>query len=92
MIAQIRHVEDCFDGSTVYDYELLVPVDAQVLAALSACGDIETITGLPRTLYRIRNSNGLYIQGIMGSCRLRAVYPKETADAQRRLLETLLRR
>ncbi len=92
MIAEVRHIEDCFDGSTVYDYVLHLPVDEQVLSHLSTYGQVETITGLPRTLYRLRSSTGLYIQGIMGSCQFRAVYPKETAEMQRRQLEALLKR
>lgn len=51
-INDVRHVEDCFDGRSVYDIVLSEPTDPAFVEYLTGVGSVDYYPDFPKPLYR----------------------------------------
>lgn len=86
-----RHkVEDCFDGSSVFTYEMTEPWTADNVCILAKLGDFEYFGDFPRPLFRLRTSDGMFITGVAGAVTCRVILPRTNRDAVQLKLEEVL--
>ena len=80
-------VEDCFDGSAVFNYEMSEPWTAENVRCLALLGELEYFADFPRPLFRLRTRDGLFLNGVAGAVTCRVVLPRTNRDAAQRKLE-----
>jgi hypothetical protein len=86
-----RKVEDCFDGSAAFSFEVSEPWTAENVRCLAPLGEFEYFPGFPRPFFRLRTSDGLFVNGVVGAATCRVILPRTNRDAvQQRLLEVFL--
>jgi hypothetical protein len=70
-VVEIRHMEDCFDGSLIKEILLAENIFKEQIYALGEGGHIQYFPDFPRPFYKIRIS-GLYdLKGIEGNSTMR---------------------
>jgi hypothetical protein len=71
-----RKVEDCFDGSRVYEYRLAQStIDEAFIKSLAVLGQLEYFPRFPRPFFRVRSQNGLQLKGVQGEQTFRVILP-----------------
>lgn len=86
-----RHkVEDCFDGSSVFSYEISEDWTADNIRCLATLGDLEYFAEFPRPLFRLRTRDGLYVSGVTGAAVCRVVLPRTNREVVQHRLEEVL--
>jgi len=83
-------VEDCFDGSAVYVYELSGPWTEERARRLSRMGHFQYFGDFPRPLFKLRTDAGLFASGVVGCCDCRVVLPRTNRDTIQREWEEVL--
>ncbi len=83
-------VEDCFDGSAVYTYEVSEPWTSDNVRCLARLGTFEFFADFPRPLFRLRTDDGLFVNGVAGARDCRVVLPRTRRDAVQRQFEEVL--
>jgi hypothetical protein len=68
-------LEDCFDGSAVYQYEFADPWDVPRIQALARLGKLDYYADFPRPLFRVASASGLFIKGLAGTNHCRVIFP-----------------
>lgn len=87
-----KKIEDCFDGSAVYVYEVDEPWTKQTVLRFQPLGRFEYFADFPRPLFRLRSTRGLFVNGIEGSHTCRVILPKTNrSEIQQDLEEVLMR-
>jgi len=84
-------VEDCFDGSAVYVYELSDPWTEQRARRLASLGHFQYFADFPRPLFRLRTHAGLFVNGVLGACDCRVVLPRTSREQAEYELEERMR-
>ena len=78
-------VEECFDGSPVYEYEFDEGWTRSMIHLLESLGSLEYFGDFPRPLFRVKSNDGLLVKGVEGDPACRVIYPRKgSAAAQRR--------
>ncbi len=83
-------VEDCFDGSSVYTYELSAAWTEEHARRLSRMGHFQYYSDFPRPLFKLRTEAGLFASGVVGCCDCRVVLPRINRGVVQRALEEVL--
>ena len=83
-------VEDCFDGSAVYVYELSGLWTEERARRLSRMGHFQYFGDFPRPLFKLRTDAGLFASGVVGCCDCRVVLPRTNRDTIQREWEEVL--
>lgn len=83
-------VEDCFDGSRVYEYKAEIPVDVDLINALGKSGELQYFKDFPKPLFRIIMPSGTQIKGVKGETTFRVVYSKKGMKSDINRLENAL--
>ncbi|MBN1942469.1 MAG: hypothetical protein JW849_04155 [Phycisphaerae bacterium] len=73
---RIEKVEDCFDGSTVYEYILDGPWTRESIARLDALGTLEYFPEFSKPFFRLVGSLGYQVKGIEGENHCRVILPR----------------
>ncbi len=76
-IVSSQKIEDCFDGSVIYEYIFDVVWDYKKLLVFKHFGELEYYKDFPRPFFRILNSSGLNIKGVGGGNSCRVIFPKK---------------
>ncbi len=76
-IVQVKKVEDCFDGSSVYRYWFDTPWTRDAIMGLKALGDLEYFADFPRPFFRVCGHRGLHVKGVEGEDNCQAIFPKQ---------------
>lgn len=83
-------VEDCFDGSSVYVYQLSEPWTEQSARRLAGLGHFQYFADFPRPLFRLRTDSGLFVNGVAGARDCRVVLPRNNREQVQHQLEEVL--
>ncbi|HRU06717.1 MAG TPA: hypothetical protein P5137_13195 [Candidatus Brocadiia bacterium] len=83
-------VEDCFDGSSVYRFELDAPWTRDMILALQTLGAVDYHPDFPRPFFQAWTRQGLIAKGVEGSRECRVILPREGRDAARQTFEQWL--
>ena len=71
-----QKVEDCFDGSRVYQYRLAQgTIDEAFIRALAVDGKLEYFPRFPRPFFRVRSRHGLQLKGVQGEPTFQVILP-----------------
>jgi hypothetical protein len=92
-----RKIEDCFDGSRVYEYRLVQStIDEAFIKSLAALGQLEYFPQFPRPFFRVRSQDGLQLKGVQDEQTFQVILPsKEQQNRKERFeneLKILIRR
>lgn len=66
-----EELEDCFDGSVTYQFELDRAVDERLMFRLAQGGSIDYHPEFPRPYFRITQPHAWIVQGIIGNTSFR---------------------
>ena len=75
-IVEVRKLEDCFDGSTVYGYAFDEPWDLETIQGLSCLGKLDYFPDFPRPFFRLCGDRGFQVKGVEGELSCRVIYPR----------------
>jgi hypothetical protein len=75
-IVRIDKIEDCFDGSSVYQYFLDEPWTRETITRLDALGKLEYFPEFPRPFFRVFGQLGYQVKGIEGEKNCRVILPR----------------
>ena len=89
-IINVRKVEDCFDGSSVFSYESDVAWDERALDRLRRLGELEYFPHFPRPFFRLIGAGGMQVKGVLGDTTCRVILPRRDRDVIRDRLECAL--
>ncbi|MBN1346123.1 MAG: hypothetical protein JXQ73_25775 [Phycisphaerae bacterium] len=76
-ILEIKKVEDCFDGSSVYSYRFDVAWTRESIRRLDSLGELEYFPDFPRPFFRLLGSGGLQVKGVEGETSCRVIFPRK---------------
>lgn len=79
-IMEIKKIEDCFDGSSVYGYTFDEEWSREKIFRLGSLGMVEYFADFPRPFFRIRGENGLQIKGVDGETNCRIIFPQKRKE------------
>lgn len=80
-ITHCAKVEDCFDGSAIYQYRFDTGWTRSMIHLLEALGRLEYFGDFPRPLFRVTTRAGLMLKGVEGDPACRAIFPRDGRDA-----------
>ncbi len=90
-IVSSTKVEDCFDGSVVYEYEFDATWDEDAVKDLARFGELEYFSDFPRPLFRVRSAGGMFVKGVSGSNRCRVIFSRKGKEEQKAAFEEVFR-
>ncbi len=90
-ILEVKKVEDCFDGSTIYGYSFDEKWTRETIFQLKAMGELDYFPDFPRPFFRVRGKDGLQIKGVEGEDNCRAIYPQKQKEVRKQEFENLFR-
>ena len=78
-VIEVRHVEDCFDGSLIKELLLSSEVSKELIFALGKNGDVQYFAHFARPFFKIRVSGIYDVKGIKGNktMRIHLKHPKQ---------------
>ncbi|MBN1292968.1 MAG: hypothetical protein JXB48_14095 [Candidatus Latescibacteria bacterium] len=80
-------VEDCFDGSSVFEYFFNSAWSKNEIYSLECMGHLEYFPEFPRPFFRVIQKGGLQIKGVEGDTKCRVILPKKNREKTEILLE-----
>lgn len=86
-IVSRRKVEDCFDGTSVFVYEMSEPWSPANVRVLKSLGTFEYHARFPRPLFRLRTNDGLFVSGIAGTAICRVTFPRTNRETAQQHFE-----
>jgi hypothetical protein len=87
-----RKVEDCFDGSRVYEYRLTQStIDEAFIKSLATLGQLEYFPKFPRPFFRVRSQDGLQLKGVQNEQTFQVILPGKEQQKRRKQFENELR-
>ena len=89
-ILECHKVEDCFDGSAVFDYVLSDCWTESRIRRLEQMGKLEYFADFPRPLFRLRSNEGLFLNGLVGETTCRVILPERNRDSVKHKLESVI--
>jgi hypothetical protein len=73
-VTAIRHVEDCFDGNFIKEFELDTPLNESVMRRLAREAKLRYYPDFPRPYFRIERRGACTIQGVIGKSTFRVTF------------------
>lgn len=78
-VTEVKHVEDCLDGTAIKELALDEPADRGLADRLSALGELDYYEDFPKPFFRV-TSDAVQIKGVAGTYRVR-LWLSSSADA-----------
>ncbi len=86
-IINIKKVEDCFDGSSVYSYEFDVAWTYKQIQQLRVIGELSYYKDFPKPFFRVKTSGGMQIKGVEGENSCTVFFPQKGKEEIKRKFE-----
>lgn len=86
-ILQVKKLEDCFDGSTIYEYKFDSCWTYENIKQLSKLGELNYYKDFPRPFFRLNGEQGMQIKGVEGESSFTVFFPKDRKEEMQRALE-----
>jgi len=88
-----RKVEDCFDGSRVYEYRLVQStIDKAFIKSLAALGQLDYFPQFPRPFFCVRSQDGLQLKGVQDEQTFQVILPSKEQQSRKERFENELRK
>ena len=81
---EIKNVEDCFDGSSVFQYWFEDRWTEDEILSLSILGKVEYFPEFPRPFFRVTGETGLQLKGVEGENNCRVILPATGKEVLRK--------
>lgn len=78
-IIEIRHIEDCFDGSYIKEIIFDQQIDYKFIESLKNIGDLAYYQDFARPFFKLELKNTLTIKGVEGNYTIRVLVKNEKA-------------
>ena len=72
-VVEIRHVEDCFDGSYIREILLDAPTDCAFIHHLGTCGRLRYYADFARPFFTVIDESRFKMKGVEGECAFTVV-------------------
>ena len=87
-VIAIRHIEDCFDGDFIKEYEIDTPLDRPIMERLAQEAVLKYYPDFPRPYFRIDKQDAYTIQGVIGKSTFRIVFSRSAPEDIEVILRT----
>ncbi|MBN1908607.1 MAG: hypothetical protein JW818_02615 [Pirellulales bacterium] len=87
-VIAVRHVEDCFDGDFIKEFELNQPLDEAIMRRLADKGKLQYFPDFPRPYFRIDRQGACTIQGVIGKKTFRVTFSRSGPKDMENMLRT----
>jgi len=84
---ETQKVEDCFDGSSIFEYKVYKEIKEEFIIKLNIFGKLYYYKEFPRPFFKIKIQNGSEILGVQGECSFRVVYCKKCKEIYKDFFE-----
>lgn len=78
-VVETKHVEDCFDGSFVYEVSFSAPITESFIDCIACGSELQYFPDFPRPFFRITDEN-FSIKGIEGNQTVRVIAYRSFED------------
>ena len=91
-LIEIKKLEDCFDGSVIFQYSFDKEVEEELMKKLGQVGKLYYYPDFMRPFFKITTSDGLQIKGIIGEKNFEITYPQTKKWEKKKKFESNLER
>jgi hypothetical protein len=91
-LINIKKVEDCFDGSVIFEYYFNEEVKEGHMKKLGNTGRLNYYPDFHRPFFKIITSDGLQIKGIIGDKSFQVLYPQTKKREKKKAFDKQLRK
>lgn len=85
-----KKVEDCFDGSRIFEYQFDFTIDSAFIKELGTLGKLEYFKDFPRPFFRIITVKGSQFKGVEGEKSFKAIFTRSDLEKGKEDLENKL--
>lgn len=78
-IIEIRHIEDCFDGSFIKEIIFDQQIDNEFIKSLEDIGDLNYYQDFARPFFKVELKNVLSVKGVEGNYTIRVLVKNNKA-------------
>lgn len=89
-VIDIRHVEDCFDGDYIKEFELDRPLDEPMMRQMAGDARLQYYADFPRPYFRILRRGAWTIQGVIGKTTFRTTFSRSAGTGVENVLKSLI--
>lgn len=82
-IIEIKHVEDCFDGSHIFNYYIDDKINEYFICQLKVIGELKYYSDFPRPFFQLFKKNHYLIKGVLGSNYFQVIILNKNEDIQK---------
>jgi hypothetical protein len=76
----VRHVEDCFDGDFIKEFELDGPLNETIMRRLAHDAELQFYPDFPKPYFRIHRRGVCTIQGVIGKKTFRVTFSRSVSE------------
>lgn len=87
---EAKKVEDCFDGSRIFEYQFELPIDPVFIKKLGTLGRLEHFKDFPRPFFRVITKTGNQFKGVEGEKVFKAIFTRSNLEQGKEELEIYL--
>lgn len=89
-VIKVNTVEECLDGTTVFEIVFGEPVNGDAIRSLDSLGTLEYFSDFPRPFYRVEGE-AFQLKGVEGNdrCRVWVGYVKDPKKIVDRIVEQM---
>lgn len=91
-LVEIKKLEDCFDGSIIFEYSFDENVEETFMKMLGQTGKLDYYPDFRRPFFKIMSRDGLQIKGIIGESNFEITYPLTNKWEKKRNFENSLKK
>ncbi len=91
-VIAVRHVEDCFDGDFIREFELDSQLDESIMRRLADDAELQYYPDFPRPYFRIDRRGSCTIQGVIGKTTFRVTFARSAAKDMENVLKRLIQK
>ncbi len=87
-----KKVEDCFDGSFIYEYRLEEPITEGLIRILGKkLGRLEYFGDFPRPFFRVLAEGGMQVKGVEGERTFQVIFSARNKFKRKEMMEMILK-
>jgi len=90
-LVKIKKLEDCFDGSIIFEYSFDENIEETFMKMLGQTGKLDYYPDFSRPFFKIMTHDGLQIKGIIGEKNFEITYPLTKKWEKKRNFENSLK-
>ena len=91
-LIDIKKVEDCFDGSVIFQYAFDKEINETLMEKMGKKGTIQYYPEFLRPFFKIVTVDGLQVKGTIGNNKFEVIYPKNNKQGKKNNFETHLKK